>query len=270
MYNKHMKKSKITPSLHTIFNKKLFFLDGDGTIYLGNQLLPGAKKLMHRLKQLNKKYYICTNNSSKPPTDYIHQYKQLGLTINETHLLTSIQPALLHCKSKGFSRLYIIATKAMLAYIESQGIYHDEQDPEAILLTYDTELTYKEIKHTVMWLNHKLPYFATHPDHLCPTDQGMLPDIGTYITMFETASGRVPDLIFGKPSTLMIQPILDQFGLNLNDCVIIGDRLYTDIKMGQNNDLTTILTLQGETTVEMANSSDIKADFIIQSLDDLV
>jgi HAD superfamily hydrolase (TIGR01450 family) len=255
---------------HTIFDKTLFFLDGDGTIYLGNRLLPGAKSLLNRLKQLNKPYYICTNNSSKPPSDYIKQYNQLGLSIHEDNLLTSTQPALLYCQSKKISRLYIIATKAVIAYIESQGITHDEHNPEAILLTYDTELTYKEIKHTVMWLNKGLPYFATHPDQLCPTDQGMLPDIGTYITMFETATRRSPDIIFGKPNTMMIQPILNQLGLSLNDAIMIGDRLYTDIKMGQGNDLTTVLTLQGETTAEMATNSKIKADFIIHSLTDLL
>tara|TARA_B100001113_G_C21109280_1_gene622453 strand:- start:235 stop:1029 length:795 start_codon:yes stop_codon:yes gene_type:complete len=257
-------------SVQSIFNKKIFFLDGDGTIYLGKTLLPGANSFLKRLHQLNIPFYICTNNSSKPPKDYIKHYTQLGLAIKESHLLTSTQPALIYCHEKNISHLYIIATKAVHSYIESQGITHDEHHPKAILLTYDTELTYKEIKHTVRWLNQGLPYFATHPDQLCPTEQGMLPDIGTYITMFKTASGRSPDLIFGKPNTMMIEPILKQHQLELKDAVIIGDRLYTDIKMGQNNELTTVLTLQGETTIEMANESTIKADFIISSLNELI
>jgi ribonucleotide monophosphatase NagD (HAD superfamily) len=149
------------------------------------------------------------------------------------------------------------------------GIQHDETDPQAILLTYDTELTYKEITHTVSWLNKGIPYYATHPDQLCPSENGMLPDIGTYITMFKTASGRTPDLIFGKPSTMMIEPVLKKHGLSLGDAVIIGDRLYTDIKMGADNPLTTVLTLQGETTIEMANASSIKANYIITSLEQI-
>ena len=257
--------------MHNLLNnKKAVVFDGDGTLYLGKQLIEGSLEFLDSLNKKGISSYICTNNSSKTPEEYETKYKALNLPFTKENILISTHSSVESLKKKGIKSLYILGTNSVIEWIESFGFSHTKTNPEAILLTYDTSLTYKKIETVTHLLRTNIPYFATHPDLVCPTENGPIPDVGTWITMFEQTTGRRPDAIFGKPNPKILDPILKKHNCGLEDIVFIGDRLYTDIALGQGNDLTTILTLTSETTLEMAEKSDIKANFNCNKLTELL
>ena len=257
--------------MHSIFiNKKIVFLDGDGTLYLGKQILPGAKELLNHLEKNHIQPVICTNNSSKTPAYYAQQLQTMGFSVSEKNILVSIQPALSFFKKNKITSIYYAANKAVGNYIQDEGFTYTTQNPQAVLLTYDTELDYEKITLMTRFIQQGIPYFATHCDWVCPTEQGPLPDIGTFIDLLEKATNQRPHRFFGKPELDMILPHLEKHNCSLNEVVMIGDRLYTDIAMGKNNALTTILTLTGETTLPSYERQSIRATLIVETLEELL
>lgn len=243
-------------------DKKCVIFDGDGTLYLGNQVFSNALAFLDQLTSHGIATYICTNNSSKTPQEYVEKYKKLNLPFTQNSILISSHAALDALKEKGITSAYILGTTSVIAWFDTQGIRHTEEHPECILLTYDTELTYQKMEQTTYLIRAGIPYFATHPDMVCPTDKGPIPDVGSWIEMFNESTGRRPDEIFGKPSPNILTPILKKHDATLSDIVFVGDRLYTDIALGQSNALTTVLVLSGETTAEMLAQSEIKPDLV--------
>lgn len=256
--------------MHPIFkNKKIVFFDGDGTLYLGKIILPGAKELLKQLSEQNIKTVICTNNSSKTPEEYKNKLDHMGFTISIEDILISSHPALHFFKENKITNVYYCANSKVGEYFKSQGLILETESPQAILLTYDTELTYEKITKLTRFVQQGIPYFATHTDWVCPTAEGPLPDIGTFIAMIETTTNQKPSKTFGKPALDMILPHLKENNLKLEDAIMVGDRLYTDIAMGQNNELTTILTLTGETTQPSYSRQSIRASLVVETLLDL-
>ncbi len=255
---------------HLLKNKKAIVFDGDGTLYLGETLIAGSLNFLAVTKQARISTYICTNNSSKTPEEYHKKYKNLKLPFTQKNILISTHSSIQALNERQLRSLYILGTDSVIAWIESFGFTHTKSNPQAILLTYDTSLTYNKIESVTKLLRTEIPYFATHPDLVCPTEHGPLPDVGTWITMFKQTTGRTPDAIFGKPNPKILDPILKKHNCGLEDIVFIGDRLYTDIALGQGNALTTVLTLTGETDMKMATESNIKATYMCKNLLNLI
>jgi HAD superfamily hydrolase (TIGR01450 family) len=123
-----------------------------------------------------------------------------------------------------------------------------DRDPDAVVVGFDLELTYDDLAQTAYWISRGLPYVATHPDRVCPTDQPIvLPDCGALCALLEAATGRRPDAIPGKPNPAMLQAVFSQYHLEPPDVAVVGDRLYTDIRMARDAGAVAVLTLTGET-----------------------
>ncbi|EMA6341842.1 HAD-IIA family hydrolase [Bacillus cytotoxicus] len=249
--------------------KKVFVLDLDGTLYLGNQLIPGSKEFIKQLFQQKKKIYVMTNNSSRTPKYY--QKKLMDMEIEgEIEVISSLDLAINFFKKKKLQRIYWMANVEVDKYMEENGFIYDENTPQGLLLTYDTEINYKKILTFIKLINKGVPYYATHTDMVCPTELGYdIPDIGSYIELIKLTTGYRPQKIFGKPNLYGIQHIINQENVEMKDIVLIGDRLYTDIKLTDNTDITSILVLSGETSRYMYEESSIKADIIVDSVKEL-
>jgi HAD superfamily hydrolase (TIGR01450 family) len=257
--------------LSTLFQtKKVFFLDGDGNLYLGNRLLPGSASFIDLLNEHHKRFYICTNNSSKSPKSYLKKYQSLGLAIKEEQILISTLPALIYLRKMNFKHIFWVANDEVSSYLEGEGFIYTESSPDACLLTYDTELTYEKLSKCCELLRQNIPYYVTHLDAVCPSETGGLPDLGLFVDLIEGTLSRRPDKVFGKPSIDMISPILNSLDISLDEAVMVGDRLYTDIQLGCENALETVLNFSGETTKEMLHESHIKPDYSINSLEEWV
>lgn len=259
--------------LHPILNdKKCIFFDGDGTLYLGQKLLPSASAILNHLKEAHIPTYICTNNSSKTPQEYVQKLEKLGLPIKKENILISTHPTMAYLKKNKLKRIFLMANTSVSNWIETEGFELTDAKPDAIVLTYDTELNYQKLEKACHLLqqNTNIPYIVTHPDQTCPTETGYLPDIGTVISALHLSTQRLPDLCCGKPNPFFLESTLSALNLELKDAVMIGDRLYTDIQMGQNTKLTTILTLTGETQQKDITKSNIKPTLIIKTLTELL
>ncbi len=254
-------------SIEELSRRKAWFLDRDGTLSLGSRKLEGADRFLERLREIGAHFFVLTNNSSKSPGGHYETLREAGFEIEPENVLVSIQPALRYLRDRGFKRLHALANEDLSAYIRTEGFELTGHSPEALLLTYDTELTYAKLEDFTRLLRTGLPWFTTHTDIVCPTQRGGMPDAGTFIEMFRMATGRVPEKSFGKPERAFIEAVLDDLGLTLADAVMVGDRLYTDIEMGRGNDLMTVLVLTGETTAESYEASETQADLVAPNLD---
>jgi HAD superfamily hydrolase (TIGR01450 family) len=254
-------------SIAALARRKAWFLDRDGTLSLGNRKLDGADRFLQRLREIGAHFFVLTNNSSKSPRRHYETLVQAGFDLRPENVLVSIQPALRHLRDRGFTKLHALANQDLSAYIREQGFELTTTAPDALLLTYDTELTYAKIEGFTRLLRTGRPYFATHTDIVCPTSSGGMPDAGTFIEMFRMATGRVPERSYGKPERAFIESTLGDLGLTLADAVMVGDRLYTDIEMGHGSDLLTVLVLTGETTIEAYEASSTRADLVAPDLD---
>jgi 4-nitrophenyl phosphatase/NagD protein len=248
---------------------KCFIFDMDGTIYLGRRLLPGARALLNHLQDLEIPYYFLTNNSSRSKLDYVEKLSGFSLPVSANQIFTSGEATAIYLQRKKHgARIYLVGTPSL----ESEFLHHGfdlvQQDPDYVVLGFDTTLTYNKIWRLCDFVQDGLPYIATHPDINCPTETGFMPDIGAMIEMVASSTGRQPDLIIGKPHKPIIEAILEKTGFTPIQMAMVGDRLYTDIALGKTG-ITTILVLSGEAKREDILSAPVEPDFVLENVREL-
>jgi HAD superfamily hydrolase (TIGR01457 family) len=247
-------------------NIKCILLDLDGTFYLGEKLLPGALELLDLLVKRNLDYLFLTNNSSKHAGQYVEKLGRFNVYIGKEDILTSGEATIIYLqKEMPNAKIFIVGTRALEEGFENCGFRLVENEPDVIVLGFDTTLTYKKIWKICDFVREGYPYIATHPDINCPTETGFMPDIGSFIALIESSTGRKPDVVIGKPNDHMVEAVLERTGYKKNEIAMIGDRLYTDIAMGRTG-IKTILVLSGETKKSDLVLSEIRPDIVVEDL----
>ena len=250
------------------------FLDLDGTIYLGGALIPGALDFLERCESKGVRRYFLSNNSSRSVAQYHDKLAKLGIPCSEDDILLSTHDLLAWLAEEGITRTYAVATEGMCAMIEAVGISTRDDDPEYVVLGYDTEVTYPKLETASVHLHRGVPLVASHPDMVCPSPDGGLPDVGAYLALFEATTGVAPDHICGKPNPGMILHAVEALGLRPDQCAMVGDRLYTDIAMANRAGVVGVLVLSGEATEEDVAALPADAlqtpDVIVGSVDELL
>jgi 4-nitrophenyl phosphatase len=244
-----------------------FLLDMDGTFYLGDRLLEGALRFIDLLRKQGKQFIFLTNNSSKHRRQYAEKISCLGLPLAEESVLTSGEATALYLTEKHpGARLFLVGTPSLEDEFRRQGFQLVQQEPQFLVLGFDTTLTYQKLWALCDFVRAGVPYIATHPDFNCPTEKGFMPDVGAMIAFVKAATGRQPDLVVGKPNRLIVDAAAVKMNLQVNQMAMIGDRLYTDIALGQASGITTILVLSGETKFEDLKDSPFQPDYTFQNL----
>jgi NagD protein len=249
-------------------------LDMDGTIYLGDTLFPHSLAFLSTLASLDIGYSFVTNNCSRSRAEYVRHLREIGIEAEPEAIWTSAH-ATIHYISVQLPRvkqLFVHGTPGLKEDFRLAGFEIVDQDPEAVVVGFDTELTYDGLSQTAYWISRGLPYIATHPDRVCPTDRPIvLPDCAAICSLFETATGRRPDAVPGKPNRLMMEPVFARHNVSPAEVALVGDRLYTDIRMARDAGAVAVLTLTGET-----KSSDLEScptasrpDLVIADLGEL-
>ena len=249
--------------------KKIFFLDLDGTIYLDGILFNNIQELINLLKLKKKIIYFLSNNSSISTNDYYKKLINIGLEIDKDNIIISTHPTIQYLKENSLKRIFLLGTKSLQAEFEENGFELTDENPQIVVLAFDKELTYDKLEKAAYFLQDDLPYIATHPDKVCPTKKGYIPDTGAMIALLYESTGKMPK-IFGKPNKEMLLFKLRELNLTAKDAVLIGDRLYTDIRMGNEANVTTVCVLTGETSREMIKQSEFKPDIILDKATDLI
>ncbi len=250
---------------------KVFLLDMDGTIYFDETPIGDMKNTLSALRKAGKKLVYFTNNSSKTPDEYVAKLKRIGFWEEDDLVYTSAMATAEYLQAfyQG-KKTYVVATDAVKKQFESYGVNVTEEKPEVCVLAYDTTLTFEKLRKINEAIVEGATYIATHPDDVCPAKGVFPPDVGSYISLLKTSSGKTPDLICGKPYTTMGDCIKRKLNVENNQVVMVGDRLHTDIRFGVNNGFHTVLVLSGETTRETMGNFPDRAEAILPSLNDIV
>lgn len=254
-------------------NQSVFLLDMDGTIYLGNELIEGAKEFLSQIKSREKKYLFLTNNASKNKKIYIDKLKNMGIFAEDDDIYTSGDATINYLKKLGKKTVFLVGNSSLkkefldggLEVIEDRG-----KDIDAVVVSFDTELNYEKLWIACEYLAASVDYFATHPDYVCPLEGGkFMPDSGAIIEFLYAATSRRP-IVIGKPEKTMVEGIIEKFNYNIDDLIMVGDRLYTDIEMGKKANIKTALVLSGETSIKDYENSNTRADFVFDSVKEII
>lgn len=259
----------IMNNIEILRSKKLFLFDMDGTLYLGNKLYDFTLELLDTLKNTGRHYLFMTNNSSKSVDDYVKKLDSLGIKADRNDFMTSSQATAfyLHKHHEG-QKLYVCGTRSLKEELVREGFTVTEEvnETECIVMGFDTELTFQKL-HDVSFMlltRPELPYIATNPDYVCPTEFGSVPDCGSVCDMIYNATKKRP-VVIGKPSPLMPRLAMEAFGICDEEACVVGDRIYTDIKSGLNAGITSVLVLSGETTKEILDESADKPHIVLDN-----
>ena len=246
---------------------KCFILDMDGTIYLGNELFPFTKDFLKKVEDTGREYYFFTNNSSKSQQAYIEKLARLGIQIKKEQMMISSHVIIKYLKEYYDKKsIYVVGTPSLIQEFESFDMNLTEEDPDIVVLGFDTTLTYEKLSKACHYIRNGCTYFGINPDWNCPMEGGtFIPDCGSMAKLIEASTGKFPEF-FGKPSKHTLDYIIKETGYQPEEIAIVGDRLYTDIAVADGSDITSILVLSGESTREDVEKSDVKPDVVVENL----
>ena len=253
---------------------KVFLLDMDGTIYLGDELIEGATDFLKKLKAQGKRYIFFTNNSSKNKDSYVEKLNKLGINASREEVFTSGEATTMYLsKIKPNAKIYLLGTPALEEEFQRAGFLLEgerHKDIDYVVLGFDTTLTYEKLWGACEYVSEGVEYIATHPDFNCPLpNDKFMPDAGAMAALIEASTGKTP-LVIGKPNKEVVESIASKYNLNKEDMAMVGDRLYTDIMMGINSGITSVLVYTGETKPEDYKNSEIRADYVFNSVKDMM
>lgn len=255
-------------------NTKLYLFDMDGTLYLGDRLFDFTGELLSGIRRTGGKYLFMTNNSSKSVADYVKKLERLGISATADDFITSAQATSYYLKRHHAGKtLYVCGTQSLIKELESQGfsVSTDPDRAQCVVMGFDTELTFQKLWDVskILLTHPDIPYIATHPDLTCPTEFGSVPDCGSICIGIKNATGREP-VVIGKPSPLMPNLAMAQWGYKKEETVVIGDRIHTDILSGLNAGIHTILVLSGEADLQTLEASAQKPHWVLNNAGQLI
>jgi NagD protein len=255
---------------------KGFIFDLDGTVYRGDSLIPGADRVIRLLREKGKKVIFLSNKPLQTREDYASKLTRLGIptqpdeVINSTFVMTNYLK-----KISPEARLFVVGETPFIEELEKAGfkITEEPREIDYVVVAFDRTFDYKKLNIAFQAIKKFGAHFvATNPDRTCPVEGGEIPDCAGMIAAIEAVTEKKVEVIVGKPSPIMIQTVLDVMGLRPEDCILIGDRLETDIKMGRDSGIATGIVLTGVTDEEtlkgIKHSSD-QPDFVFQSIADI-
>ena len=256
----------------SLAEKKLFLLDMDGTLYRGSEVFPTSEPFLRWLRDTGRDYIFLTNNSSKSYCAYIDSLGRMGIRSTVDDFMTSVQAMAEHLLERYADRtIYVLGTESFRSELAEAGLtVTAERSPEVncLVIGFDTELTFKKMEDACILLNEDIPYLATNPDWVCPTSYGYVPDCGSLMFGLEKATGKMP-IVIGKPQATMVLQAMKKKGVSPAETLVIGDRIYTDVKSGINAGVDTALVLSGESTMETLEASVDKPTYVVQDIREL-
>lgn len=249
-------------------DKRLFLLDMDGTIYLDDRLFDGTAEFLAHVQAIGGRAMYLTNNSSKSVESYVDKLSRMGLRAAPEDFLTSVNATVLYLRQKNHRKIYAFGTASFRQQLRQGGLPVTDvlaEDIDCLCMGFDTELTFQKLEDACILLNRGVEYVATNPDWVCPTWYGSVPDCGSVAEMLYRATGRRPRFI-GKPEPDMVELAVKETDFAKEQTILLGDRLYTDIKSGVRAGVDTVLVLSGEATLKDFAASDVKPTYVMKDI----
>ena len=251
-----------------------YVFDLDGTVYLGDSLLPYAAETIAELKDRGSRVVFVTNKPLETAHDYANKLTRLGIPTQRADVVTSVDSLVDFLKREHPGAILLpVAESSVIEELESAG-FKTTMDPslgEVVVVSFDRTFDYEKLNAAFQAVRYRgATIVATNPDPYCPTPEGGIPDCAAMLAAIEASTGAKAEAIVGKPSIHMAQALLDRLGLPASDVVLIGDRLLTDVAMALSLGMTGVLILTGATHVDSLGGSPVKPDFVIDGLAQLL
>ena len=262
-----MQNNIMSTSFEKLSNCRLFLLDMDGTLYLGDNVYEGAVDFVDKISARGSRYIYLTNNSSRAGIDYVNRLRRLGFPCEMENLFTSSMATVRYLNEhhKG-EKVYPVCTRAFMDEMQRGGVEFSDTEASVVVVGFDTELTYEKLDKAVHFLRRGAAFIAANPDWVCPMpNDEVLPDCGSICALLTASSGREPFYI-GKPNRSMVDIISAMTGIPNSEICCVGDRIYTDIAVGVNAGAVTALVMSGETTQAVLDESETKPDYVFRDV----
>ena len=248
---------------------KYFIIDMDGTFYLGDSLIPGADDCVRRIVESGRDYFFFSNNSSHSIETVRSRLAKIGFPVpREKVMLSSYVAALTVKRDWPGKSVYLLGNQNLYGVFREMEVPLAQDDADIVMLGFDTDLTYERIRKACRMIANGAVFMATHPDMNCPTPDGFIPDTGSMIEMFAASTGRYPQ-VMGKPMTPTVDYLTDTLSCTREELAFVGDRLETDVRVGTDHGIPSVLVLSGATDEKLARESPIRADLTLPSLREL-
>ena len=255
-----------------------YVFDLDGTIYLGDELLPGAQRLVLKLRELEKRVIFLSNNPTKDPKMYAEKLGELGLETPESEILnTVVTMTQWLLQNHPGATVFPISEDPLKNSLREAGIRMSDNPEEIdiVIASYDRGFEYRklQIAFDAIWFYERAMLVTTNPDRYCPFPGGRgEPDAAAIVGAIEACTGAKCEVNVGKPDPIMLETIMDLIGLDAEECVMTGDRLYTEILMAKGAGMPSAVVLTGETTAEdlERESEENLPDYTLERIDQLI
>ena len=250
-----------------------YVFDLDGTVYLGDELLPKAKETLGELKQRSSVVYL-TNKPLQTPADYAAKLTRLGVETHPEEVISSTDALLLYLERHAPGvRLFVVGKPPLVQLLELAGydVVQEAEGVDVVVVSFDRTFDYRKLQVAFDAVRGGARIVATNPDAYCPTpDGGGLPDCAAMLAAIEASTGARAEAIVGKPSRHMAAALLDRLGVPARDALLVGDRLATDVRMANEAGMASALVLTGATGLEEALGSEDRPDYVIEHLGELL
>lgn len=244
-------------------------LDMDGTVYLGPNPIAGASEFVQYLQESGIPFLFLTNNPSQDADYYRDKLARMNIRVEASDILSAGAATAAYLRDETpYRRPFVLGTPSFEQELLRAGMELNSDAPDAVVIAFDKTLTYAKLERACLLLSQGLPYIATNPDRVCPTEYGYIPDCGAIAALIEAATGRMPRFI-GKPEPDFARTALRALGADAAHTAMVGDRLYTDMAMAQRAGMAGILVLSGESTSEDVEKADQAPDFVFLSVREL-
>ncbi len=266
-------RAQVTTDVKPILEKGTFLFDLDGTVWVGNTLLPNAIETLDALRNSGRRTIFFTNNSSKSREEYYERLSKLNVCESPDEIVMSTDTVISWLQQHNYSRAYVLGTPAMKGMLNDAGILHvsDPTQVQVVVIGFDKTATAEKLTEVArLIVNHKVPYIVAHPDPFCPSDEGPIVDCGAYYACIKTATRVEAQAILGKPGESMVAEVEKRFDIPRGEMIVFGDRLYTDVAIGSNAGIDSVLVLSGENQLEDVAASEHKPTYILNSIADLL
>ncbi|MFC0013738.1 MULTISPECIES: HAD-IIA family hydrolase [Allobacillus] len=254
--------------------QKGFIFDLDGTVYVDNNLIDGAAKTVQYLRDRGDKVVFLTNKSIETIDAYVEKLNGLGVEVEKENVINSnlLTAKYLSARLKSDEKVLVIGEKPLFEELQNQGIQvtEDDENVRYVVLGWDRQFNYEKLNHAFQAWRNGAEIVATNPDRTCPVEGGQIPDCGAMIGALEGATGETIEIILGKPNPFAAKLIVDEIlQLPPENCYMIGDRLETDIRMGNSTGMQSVLVLTGITKQDMLDTASDQPKYVLNSISEI-
>ena len=247
-----------------------YVFDLDGTLYLGDHLLPGAAETVAAIRTAGARVAFLTNKPLETPAAYAVKLTSLGIPATAREVVSSTDALLRYLGSHAAGARILPITEPPLAeMLRAAGfrtvdpVHDDPTTADVVVVSWDRTFDYAKLVAAFRAVRAGARIVATNPDPYCPTPDGDLPDCAAMLAAIEASTGARAEVIVGKPSPHMAATLLDRLALPSNDTILVGDRLLTDVRMAREAGMASALVLSGATAAEALDESPVVPDYVL-------